>query len=204
MKILIDMDGVIANIMPLWLKWYNRDYHDNLKEEDVTDWSIERIVKPECGTRMMHYLGYEGFFRNAVPYPEAKEVIQRLLDLGAEIWFVTKSTHYGRYMVREKSEWIAEHYPHIGQEKILFCKYKSVIPGDLMVDDYFQNLRGFNGIKVLFERPWNRNVAVDHFLSDGNKALFIKTGSWSDIVGVAASIHRQIIPDCCSQYSALH
>ena len=33
---------------------------------------IERFVKPECGNKVMHYLGHEGFFRNTVPYPEAK------------------------------------------------------------------------------------------------------------------------------------
>ena len=43
-RVLCDMDGVVADIMSSWLQMYNRDYGDSIKAEDIVTRSIEKYV----------------------------------------------------------------------------------------------------------------------------------------------------------------
>ena len=184
MKILCDMDGVVGNIMVQWLKWYNEDYHDDLKEEDVTEWEIDNFVKPEAKAHIFKYLNIGGFFRSAVPYPDAKVGIRMLLNMGSDVWFVTKSTARAQSLMPEKMEWVDEHYPTIGHKKIIFCQQKSMVNGDMMIDDYVKNFEGFEGARVLFSRPWNQHVTMGE-IAKGCNAIALRASRWESIIGVA-------------------
>ena len=187
MKVLCDMDGVVSNIMPLWLKLYNTDYNDYLKEEDVTEWGIEKFVKPECGIKVMHYLAYEGFFEKAAPYPESKEGIHTLLNMGCDIWFVTKLTNYAPNIIREKTAWVEKHHPTIGEKKVVFCQNKSTVKGDMMIDVYVENFKGFAGIRILYDRSWNRNV-TDTELARGTSSICLRAKNWDSITHLVDSV----------------
>ena len=52
MKILVDVDGVCADLHMTWLHRYNTDYDDHLIHSDITRWAIHEFVKPECGTKI--------------------------------------------------------------------------------------------------------------------------------------------------------
>ena len=49
MIVAVDIDDVIISLVPTWLHLYNKDYKDNLSKNDITDWQIDKFVKPECG-----------------------------------------------------------------------------------------------------------------------------------------------------------
>ena len=61
MRILVDIDSTIADMMPVWLEMYNNDYGDRLEPEDITGWSIHTFVKHECGKKIYSYLSRDGF-----------------------------------------------------------------------------------------------------------------------------------------------
>ena len=183
MRILCDMDGVVVDIMSSWLRMYNRDYDDSLKVDDIVSRSIEKYVKPECGKGIYKYLRMKGFFRQARPYPEAKDGIQKLFNTENDIWFVATPPPDAEYFMQETREWVEEHYPQIGSKKVIFCMHKEIINGQVLIDDVFENFNGFSGAKVLFEKPWNRHITPAR-LADINDPQCIKTGNWDNIIDI--------------------
>jgi len=183
MRILCDLDGVVMDTMSSWLRMYNRDYNDSLMGDDIVSRDIEKYVKPECGENIYKYLHTKGFFKQAQPYPEAQDGIQKLFDTENDIWFIATPVLDTKYFLQETAEWVEEHYPQIGSKKIIFCLDKGIIGGQVLVDDVFENFNGFSGVKVLFERPWNQHFTPAR-LSDINDPQCFKTGNWEDIINV--------------------
>ena len=85
----------------------------------------------------------------------AKEGIQTLLTQGHEIYIVT-SAHPD--MIKWKAEWLQRELPEIPWSHVIVANNKSLIKGDILVDDGLHNLYEGSYIKVLFDKPWNRNV----------------------------------------------
>ena len=183
MRILFDMDGVVMDTMSSWLRMYNRDYNDGLKADDIVSSTIEKYLKPECGEGIYEYLRIKGFFRQAQPYPEAKDGIQNLFNTENDIWFVATPAPGAEYFMNETIEWVEEHFPQIGSGKIIFCLHKGIINGHILIDDVFENFDGFRGVKVLFQRPWNQHITPAR-LSDINNPQCAKTGNWNDIIDI--------------------
>ncbi|HVO67056.1 MAG TPA: hypothetical protein VMT12_11280 [Syntrophales bacterium] len=178
-----DLDGVVMDIMSSWLRMYNQDYNDCLTIDDIVSRDIEKYVKPECGENIYKYLHTKDFFKQAQPYPEAKDGIQKLFNTENDIWFVATPVLDTKYFVQETREWVEEYFPQIGAKKIIFCLDKGIIGGHVLIDDVFENFNGFCGFKVLFERPWNQHFTPAR-LSDINDPQCVKTGSWDSIVDI--------------------
>jgi len=183
MRILCDMDGVVRDVMSSWLRMYNRDYNDSLKVNDIVSRDIEKYVKPECGKGIYEYLSMKRFFRQAQPYPESQDGIQKLFNTENDIWFIATPALGSEYFIQETMEWVEEHYPQIGPKKIMFCLDKGIINGHVLIDDVFENFNGFCGAKVLFERHWNQHITPAR-LSDINDPQCVKTGNWDHIVDI--------------------
>lgn len=155
MKILVDVDGVLADIHTVWLGKYNADYRDRLALRDITRWEMHELVKPECGMKIYDYLSDEDFYRRAFVIPGALAGVDALRQLG-DVLFLTA----GFFM--HKVKWLADNGFICGDwrfsKDVIICQDKSNVRGDILIDDYPGNLQGFHGI--LFDQPWNRNAAA--------------------------------------------
>jgi 5'(3')-deoxyribonucleotidase len=159
MRILIDMDSVIVDLMSVWFDKYNRDYNDHLTIDHLLSWETERYVKPECGHNIYSYLDEEGLFRSLQPLPDAVSVLQRLKEHHDIIIVSSSRTH----AFTDKELWVEEHLPFIGKTNLIFCHRKDVINGDLLFDDAPHNLETFRNtgrIAVAMDYPYNRQVNV--------------------------------------------
>ena len=90
----------------------------------------------------------------------------------------------------EKMEWVDEHYPQIGSKKIIFSQHKGIINGDVLIDDLFENLNGFSGLRVLFARPWNQHITPPQPANPTARQC-IKTGNWDEIIKIVESLGNQ-------------
>ena len=61
--VLLDSDGVIADILERWLDVYNNTYNDSLTREEFasTFGGLHNVVKPECGEKVYDILREPGF-----------------------------------------------------------------------------------------------------------------------------------------------
>lgn len=163
--IAIDQDQVLADLLTVWLKRYNQDYNDNLDNDDIKSWNIDKYVK--CGEKIFDYLDYD-LFRNLPVIEHSQEVVKKLSEK-YEVYVVTTATVIPKTL-NAKIEWLNEHFPFIPNENIVLCGSKSIIKADIMIDDAVHNLENFDGWGLLFDAPHNRNE---------NK--FLRMNGWKEV-----------------------
>lgn len=156
MKIIgIDVDGVTAQLDKVWLDRYNKDYDDDMKPEEWTDWDVHKIVKPECGEKIYSYIEDPTIYDDVIPYPGVLEQIN-LLKWYFRVIFITTSTlgAAGRKYI-----WLKDWKFLDKQDDYFEAKDKSLIYSDYLVDDSIKNIAAptyWNRINILMTRPWNK------------------------------------------------
>ena len=168
LKILCDVDGVVANMLPEWLNLYNFDYSDNICVEDITEWGLHKLVK--CGTKIYEYLWLTNLYDHVRPFAGAVEGIRAIRSMGHRVIFLTsglqpaKIEWLNRQSLLDSVLWRSDPDWIIASDKSLF-------EGDIMIDDYLKNLDGFKGFPIVFDAPYNRT---------NDQYLRVKT--WFEIV----------------------
>lgn len=154
-RLLVDMDGVLCNLIEKWFARYNAEYGDQIHVDALEAWGPHRIAK--AGRSVYKYLSQPGFFRDLKPIPGAIEGVRTLLERGHEVVVVTaaKNGH------RDKAEWLREHLPFLPPENLVFTHRKELVRGDLLFDDAPHNLEAFAkyGVAVAMAYRYNQGVA---------------------------------------------
>lgn len=146
------MDDVIADLLTSWIEVVNFCENENVKVQDVTSWDIENYFN--CGKKVFEYLSYD-LYRNLKPMKGSQDGV-RLLQEKYDIYIVTVSTTH-KESIMAKIEWLEEHFPFIKKEKIVLLGDKSIVQGDIMIDDSIRNLESFDGRKILFNSCHNQD-----------------------------------------------
>lgn len=189
--LLLDLDSCLNNLDEVWLRYYNKDYNDNLTTEDMIRWETYTVVKPECGHKIYDYLLLPGFFRDLGIKPNAYEVTKWLQQY-VDIYIVTA------YIVStcvDKIEWIKKRLPHIDTEKVIFCNNKGLLKAQYMIDDGSHNILNFHktnpcGLPIILDAAWNRDLKDKY-----NK--FVRVKDWLEIQEVFEEIFNQSELEYC-------
>lgn len=170
--VFVDVDDVCALIHNEWLKRYNRDYNDDLKVERITNWGMNEFVKPECGAKIYKYLSDPDLY-DYIPVREgALKGINTLRELGYRVLFATSCVPG---MFENKFNWLKKHDFLKDEKDYITVSDKSLLMGDYMIDDCYENVCGFSGYGYLFTRPWNANEKWYHRVRDWNEFISIMT-----------------------------
>lgn len=147
-RIVVDMDGVIANTTEQFFLYDERDFGRRRTMEEI-------IGKPEgvAFPKGREYVRRKDFFRTA-PVMEESQTVLSELNKRYEIFVVSAATEFPQSL-SEKYEWLAEHFPFITWQQIVFCGSKTIIEADMMIDDHFKNLDHFKGSTILYSQPHN-------------------------------------------------
>ena len=154
--IIVDVDGLLADLHTEWMvNRYNKDYDDDLRVCDITQWGLHNLVKPECGKKIYSYLEDPTIYDNTLPIPGALEGVNALRNADNVIMFVTTVVpgHAGR-----KKVWLKDHGFLCPKDVYIESANKGEYKAYAMIDDHEGNFKGFLGIKVLFTRPWNKSI----------------------------------------------
>lgn len=186
--VLCDLDGVVIDLMPAWLRRYNAEYGDTLTLAQIVEWDMVKAVKPECGKDIYKYLHNHELYDDAQPIEGALEGITELRKLGYRVVFATATN---MHMAGRKLRWLAEHgFLELTHGTISYdyveLQDKSLLSGTgavAIIDDYAKNLHGFtNGeLRILF--PAHHNVR------DRHEPGFHRPDSWRGAVELLA-IHQ--------------
>lgn len=154
--ILIDIDGVVADLHRAWLDLYNAEYHDSLTHTDIVKWEMHEIVKPECGMKIYDFLHHPDIYRKTPPISGAVDGVRKLKNAGHIIVFVTAG------LSSEKERWME--FLGFGSKKDIIsadATKKHMIEGDVMIEDYQPTLSAWYRIGrqgILINRPWNQHT----------------------------------------------
>ncbi|RYY55429.1 MAG: 5'(3')-deoxyribonucleotidase [Chitinophagaceae bacterium] len=148
-RIAVDMDGVLADVFEQFLDWDEREHGTRQVREKLLGLKELEVFKSA-----RKHLYTEKFFRSLKVMEHSQEVLKRIHD-HYDLYIVSAATEFPQSLP-EKQEWLLEHFPFIGWEKIVFCGSKQIIQADIMIDDHFKNLDYFTGeLSLLYTQPHN-------------------------------------------------
>jgi 5'-nucleotidase len=176
--ILVDVDGTVARLHDEWYRRYNNDYNDNLTDEKVTGWSLHKFVKPECGEKIYSYLSDPSLYDNVKPYDGSLFVIKELAKRGYNIVYVSAgiSGAVAKYNWLLREKFILTSYQPEAYFIVAFNK--SLILGDMLIDDRDKNVMEYPRGGILLDRPYNLATQIDPRLN------VKRANSWQKVLNI--------------------
>lgn len=181
-KLIIDFDDVICDNE--FVACYNEFFHTNKKHSDFGGFLIDTSIKdPDVRKAFGEYVVERNFYKNATIKLDAVMAIEKL----SKKYSVYICTAYYMAYVRnscgkvldQKYTFIAEHMPNFDMSKIIFTNSKSVVNGDIMIDDSINNLITNNACtKLLFTAEHNENIEQEELI----KHNIIRVNGWQEIL----------------------
>lgn len=142
MKIAVDVDGVIYDLLPEWLFRYNYRCNDALTPDQITEYDIMKFIKPGCKQIMRDILHHSELYTRVTLVPGAVQGIKALREAGLEVIFVTAGINPGKIWRLAKDEFLrTPEDPNLSGDWIVTSR-KELLGGiDFLLDDYWLNCR---------------------------------------------------------------
>lgn len=171
MRFLVDIDDTISNFGEVLINELNRTYHTSFTKEDMNNWEWLRnnFKNPWIPTES------KKFWDKIIIDKDAINCLEKLVKKGEEIYLVTASFPNDTlgYKIRKTLENFNKKY--INEENVIVCYNKSLIKGDIRIDDGVHNLcKG--DLNILLTRPWNKNFNIYK-----SNILTIRKNNWKEI-----------------------
>ena len=165
MTILVDVDSTITNFGETLLRYLNRLYGTNYKYNNITsyDWFDLTFAQPWLPTE------HDYFWDDVQVNPEAISTIESWVKRGYQTYLVTASHFNSLLSYKIKRTLEPFNSELINERNIVITQDKSIIRGDLMIDDFVGNLVEFNGVRICYPQPWNEKYIGVFRYNDWNK-----------------------------------
>lgn len=164
-RIIIDMDGVLANIYPTLIAREPMYNNTNTTPEELNG-IPDSIAFPN----LYEIVTSDHFFRNLPEMNNSQEALKYLHEK-YEVLIVSAAMEFANSM-NDKLAWLMEHYPFIRCEQVVFCGRKDIIEADIIIDDHPKNLSVFKGKRYIFTQPHNIKI---------NDPDYIRINGWDEI-----------------------
>lgn len=155
MRVFIDMDDVIADAAGRFLEWYERDFGIRYSPEDLKGTKIHNIIPEEHRLKVKEYPFHADFFKDLPVIENSIEIVKKLNNR-FEVYIASAAMEFP-YSLDHKNIWLDEHFPFIPWKRRIFCGDKSVLRGDILIDDHAFNLSVFSGRSIMFSSAHNLN-----------------------------------------------
>ncbi len=175
--LLIDLDGVIVELLPMWLAEYALLSGEHLKVEDITEYHHEKFVQHNSAW----WAALEPALEKAKPVPGAIQAIERLREF-YDMSFVTYCHPAAPRAAQIKTVWMRTYLGSWTTDRMIFTRQKHIIRGDIMIEDCEENLvkwRKHNEpcTTILVKAPYNPTGWDWNWIED---SLIAKTMERSD------------------------
>ena len=164
MRIICDMDEVLAELNNKVLKRWNAVSGKNFTKQDITTWRMEHVLGVDNLGRSAEglideWLAEPGFYEDLEPIPGAIEGFQELLDIGHDVVIATSIPEKYVNAFDSKRRWVRRHFPGYSMKNFVSISRKGSLEGDILIDDGGHNIIDWakNGRKnaFLMVNPWN-------------------------------------------------
>ncbi len=178
---LLDLDSCLNNLMVSWNKYHLQDcdlcdYTIDISNSPV--WDIASVTK--CGNNIFRYLDLVEVYEEAPVELHAVEAVETILSLGWNVKIVTACENEAA--ITGKYRWLKKHFPMLKPAKDVITSYdKSLIRGSVIIDDKPDNLLTSVPNRILFDRPWNKNIS-DDMLEQLNNIGYVRLFNWKQII----------------------
>lgn len=173
-RVIIDMDEVIADPMGDMISWYKKEYGLDVDFHAMLGGSWVRGFPQQHQALIKERILTPGFFRYLPVMPGSVDTIRAMNDR-FEIFVVSAATEFPNSL-KEKLEWLLEHFSFLNWTQIVLCGDKRIVCGDYMIDDHVRHLQYFKGKRYLFTSPHNLDIEGFDRINDWKEAaaIFLK------------------------------
>lgn len=155
MRIFVDMDDVLVELLDEWLFQLNQNTINKKEPEDITDWDMRKAYPDLTDSQIFGMLSSESLWSNIKPVKNAYKYMKKLIEDGHEVYVATSSYPNSFFLKTEYC--LLKHFDFLSPKNLICIHDKYLLDGDILFDDYHENLRKFKGIRVLKDAPYNRN-----------------------------------------------
>ncbi|XP_077019943.1 5'(3')-deoxyribonucleotidase, cytosolic type [Tamandua tetradactyla] len=140
-RVLVDMDGVLADfeagLLRAFRRRFPREPHVPLEERRGFFASEQyRALRPDLAEKVASVYKAPGFFLDLEPIPGALEALREMSSMdNTQVFICTSPLRMYDHCVGEKYRWVEKHLGPQFVERIILTRDKTVILGDLLIDD---------------------------------------------------------------------
>jgi 5'-nucleotidase len=163
MRILIDMDGVIADFDGEFLQRWRERHPEKfyIPMEERTAFYVKDQYPEELKPLVSKILLEPGFFRDMMPIVGGREALLEMEAMGLEVFICTSPLSTYTNCVLEKYEWVEKVLGADWVRRIILTKDKTLIKGDYLIDDK-PEITGVDAVPVwehiVYDRPYNKGA----------------------------------------------
>lgn len=166
-RILVDVDGVIANYLEPTLEGINRQLDATLTVSDMTEWNlvqayVDRGYELEAVLAALHTVSRQpGYCASLQTYPGARDGLDLLRTLG-KVYIVTRPYEEASCWANERLLWLEQHMG-IPFQDVISCAAKFCVEGDVFIDDHPDNVKSWHSeyphaLTILWGTTYNRTA----------------------------------------------
>lgn len=151
--ILLDVDGVLTDHSSLFMAKVNRRFGTSYTYEQIQDWEYSHMEKTHKKFVYSEECWNDRFLYDLHSLDDDQiATIDWMREVGLRVCACTSpmSGH-----IRSKYQFLQRYFDH---KDIYICGDKTLVRGDLLVDDGPHNLEAFPGATIIFDRPWNQGI----------------------------------------------
>lgn len=181
-KLIIDCDDVLLDLNGRVLQVFNEENGTDYTEDIFTSFDIYKCLPFELAEKYTALWLREDIWRSLSPVYHAQWGMKKLIDDGFEV-FVATSTHYSNFAW--KIELLRTYFPFIDSSRIICIGDKSLLHGDIMIDDCTANLiSNLYCHRICLEKSWNQNVHDEVYGIHRCK-------TWDEIIDTIQKIYKE-------------
>jgi 5'(3')-deoxyribonucleotidase len=155
-RILLDVDGVLADFAGALVDFVNLSRINPITRKSLTEWDLLKAAGASDQQEAFDRLASRpGFCGTLAVCPGAQAFVKSLQEF-AEVVIVTAPYENAARWTHERLHWLKEHFA-IDKRDVVFAKRKSLVAGDLLIDDALHNVgRNHYARSILIDQPWNQ------------------------------------------------
>jgi 5'(3')-deoxyribonucleotidase len=174
--ILLDVDGVLADFLGVFLKIASDACERTFTKEDVTDWNLFKIL-PEDRRDLIKGVTCEKGFCEKLPIIEGSHDGLKVLRNFGDVYAVTSPWDDSESWCHERTKWLAKHLD-FNPRDVIYAHKKSLVKGDVLIDDNASTVfewvaKNPEGFGLIWDAPYNRKLEE----SDRIRRVF----NWKDV-----------------------
>ena len=157
--IVTDLDDCLIDLLPTWVDTLNKRHNLSVKVEDIINWDIAQFFPTLSYLDVFSPLFEEDFWSKVQPIKGAIGTLDKLRADGHQVIICTATHH--NIISNKLNQAFLPHFTWATNKNVIVCHHKHLISCDYLIDDNPKNLEKSKALRILMDKPHNRDCSRD-------------------------------------------